>query len=93
MHFGTMINEAFDAMIVTPLSPDRANMFSMCFPDEVTNYDMLMDPGDGTYDVTLYDACDDEMDTVGIGHILDVTLHGPHFTFDLSGVLYLRMMK
>ena len=37
-------------------------MFSMCFPEEFTNYDMLMDLGEGTNDVTLYDACNDEMD-------------------------------
>ena len=86
MHLGTMKTEAFDAMIVAPLSPDQANMFSMCFSEEFIDYDTLMDPGDGIDDVTLYDACEDEMDMVGSGRILDVASHGPHFDFDLFGV-------
>ena len=61
-------------------------MFSMCFPEEFTNYDMLMDPREGTNDVTPHDACVDEMDMIGIGRILDITPHRSHFAFDLFGV-------
>ncbi|RVW66637.1 hypothetical protein CK203_063596 [Vitis vinifera] len=36
--------------------------------------------------VTLPDSCTEEMDMIGIGHILDTVPHGPHFDFDLFGV-------
>ena len=45
-----------------------------------------MDLRDGTDKVNLYDACDDELDMVGIGRILDVASHEPHYAFDLFGV-------
>ena len=47
---------------------------------------MLMDPREGTYDVTLYDAYDDEMDMVGTGRILDIASHRPYYAFDLFKV-------
>ena len=72
--------------MVAPQSPNRANVFSMCFLEEFTDYDMLMDPGDGTDDVTPHDAYFDEMDMKGIGRILDIAPHRPHYAFDLFGV-------
>ena len=32
------------------------------------------------------DACTDEMDMIGVGHILDAVPHSPHSDFDLFGV-------
>ncbi|RVW60501.1 Retrovirus-related Pol polyprotein from transposon 17.6 [Vitis vinifera] len=78
IHLDTGTTEAPGAMIVTPPSPDRASMFSMCFPDEVPDYDLPMDLGYGT----------DEMDMIGIGALV-VSLMQPHagpFAFDISGV-------
>ena len=86
-----MITKASDAMIVVPPSSGQANMFSMCFPEEFTDYDLLMDPRDGTDDVTPHDAYDDEKDMVGISRILDTTPHGSHSTFDLFGVSVLEI--
>ena len=65
MHLGTGLIEASNAMMVAPQSPDRASMFSMCFPEEFTDYDLLMDLGDVTDGATLYDACIDDMDMIG----------------------------
>ena len=86
MHLRTMSNEATNAMIVVPPSLDQANIFSMCFAKEFTDYYLLIDPGDGTDDVTLYDAYEDDKDMVGIGRILDVASHEPHSAFDLFEV-------
>ena len=36
-------------------------------------------------DVTLYDACIDEMDMIGTDHILDAASHGPRFALDMFG--------
>ena len=61
-------------------------MFSVCFPEEVPNYDLLMDLGDDTDGVTLLDTYMDEMDMIGTGRILDIAPHGPHSSFDMFGV-------
>ena len=78
-------------MIVVPSSPGRAIMFSMCFPDEDFDYGLLVDSGGGPDRVTLDDAYIDEMDMIGIGRILDATLHMPYSAFDLFSVSMLEM--
>ena len=61
-------------------------MFSMCFPEEIPDYDLPMDLGDETDGVTLPDTHMDEMDMIGIVRFLDTAPHGPHSTFDMFGV-------
>ena len=80
------ITEASDAMIVAPPSSGRASMFSMCFPEEASDYDLLMDLGDGTDGVILLDTYMDEMDMIGTGRILDATPQELHSAFDMFGV-------
>ena len=75
-----------EAMIVAPPSPDQASVFSMCFPEEVLDYDLPMDLGDDTDGVTLPDTHMDERDMIGTGRILDTAPHGPHYAFDMFGV-------
>ena len=91
MHLSSGITEGSEAMIIAPLLSSRASMFSMCFPDEVFDYGLLVDFGGGTNRVNLDDAYTDEMDMIGIGRILDAAPHGPHFTFDMFGVSMLVM--
>ena len=45
-----------------------------------------MDLGDDTDGVTLPDTYIDEMDMIGISHILDATPREPHYAFDMFGV-------
>ena len=61
-------------------------MFSMCFPEEIPNYDLPMDLGDETDGVTLPDTYMDEMDMIGTGCFLDTTPRGPHSSLDMFGV-------
>ncbi|XP_034693824.1 uncharacterized protein LOC117920420 [Vitis riparia] len=68
-------------MIVVPPSSNRASVFSMCFPEEVPDYDLPMDLGDGT----------DEMDMIGIGRIFDAAPRGPYTAFDMFGVSVLEI--
>ena len=68
-------------------------MFSMCFLEEFIDYDMLMEHGEGTDDVTPHDAYVDNMVMIGITRILDIAPHRPHSAFDLFEVLYLRLME
>ena len=65
-------NEPPEAMIVAPPSPDRAGVFSMCFPEEIPDYDLPMDLGDGLNGVILPDTYMDVMDMINTGRILDV---------------------
>ena len=75
-----------EAVTVAPPSPDRASVFSMCFPEEITNYDLPMDLGDETDGVTLPDTYMDEMDMIGIGRFLDTAPRGPHSALEMYGV-------
>ena len=75
-----------EAMIVTPPSSDRASVFSMCFPEEIHDYDLPMDLGDGLDGVILHDTYMDAMDMISTGRILDAAPCGPHYAFDMFGV-------
>ena len=86
MCLSSKTTEPPEAMIVAPPSPDIANVFSMCFLEEVPDYDMPMDLGDGPDGVILSDTYMDAMDMIGIGHILDTAPRGPHYAFDMFGV-------
>ena len=74
-----------------PSSPGRANIFSLCFPDEDFDYGLLVDSRGGHDGVTLDDAYIDEMDMIGIGCILDAIPQRPHSAFDLFGVSMLQI--
>ena len=86
MCLSSKTTEPPETMIVAPPSPDRAGVFSMCFPEEILNYDLPMDLGDETDGVTLPDTYMDEMDMIGTGCILDIAPCGPHSTFNMFGV-------
>ena len=86
MCLSSKTTEPPEAMIVAPPLPDRASVFSMCFLEEVPDYDLPMDLGDDIDGVTLPDTYMDEMDMIGIGRILDTAPRGPHYAFDMFGV-------
>ena len=86
MCFSSETTKALGAMIVAPPSPSRASVFSMCFLEEVLDYDLSMDLVDDTDGVTLPDTYKDEMDMIDIGRILYATPHEPHSAFDMFGV-------
>ena len=74
------------AVTVAPPSPDRASVFSMCFPEEIPDYDLPMDLGDETDGVTLPDTYMDEMDMISTCRFLDIAPYGPYSAFDMFGV-------
>ena len=85
MCFSSETTEASGALIVAPPSPGRASVFSMCFPEEVLDYDPSTYLGDDTDGVTLLDTYKDKMDMIGISRILDAAPHEPHSSFDMFG--------
>ena len=86
MCFSSKTTEAPGVMIVAPPSPGRASVFSMCFPEEVLDYDLPMDLGDDIDRVSLPNTYIDKMDMIGIGRILDAAPHEPYSAFDMFGV-------
>ena len=82
MCLSSKTTEPPEAIIVAPPSPDRASVFSMCFPEEVPDYDLPMDLGDDIDGVTLPDTYMDEMDMIGTSRILDTAPRGPHSAFE-----------
>ncbi|RVW23184.1 Transposon Ty3-I Gag-Pol polyprotein [Vitis vinifera] len=69
-----------EAMIVAFPSPDRASVFFMCFLEEILDYDLPMDLGDGSDGVIMTDTYMDEMDMISTGR--SVRLCGPPLYFD-----------
>ena len=86
MCLSSKTTEPPEAMIVAPPSPNRASVFSMCFPEEVPDYYLPMDLGDDIDGVIFSDTYMDEMDMIGTGRIFDTALHRPHYAFDMFGV-------
>ena len=86
MCLSSKTTEPPEAMKVAPPSLDRASVFSMYFPEEVPDYDLPMDLGDGLDGVILFDTYMDTMDMIGTGRILDTAPCGPHSAFDMFGV-------
>ena len=72
MCLSSKTTEPPEAMIVAPSSPDRASVFSLCFPEEVLDYDLPMDLGDDTDGVTLPDTYMNDMDMIDTGRILNI---------------------
>ena len=58
-------------------------MFSVCFLEEIPDYDRPMDLEDGLDGVILPDTYMDAMYMINIGRILDATPCGPHSAFDM----------
>ena len=75
-----------EAVIVVPPSLDRASVFSVCFPEEVPDYDLPMDLGDDTDGMTLPDTYMDAMDMINTDCILNAAPRGPYYSFDMFGV-------
>ena len=68
-----------EAMIVAPPSPDRASVFSICFLEEIHDYDLPMDLGDGHDGVIFTNTYMDTMDMINTGLInkcLSITFFG-----------------
>ncbi|RVW45818.1 hypothetical protein CK203_086297 [Vitis vinifera] len=78
------------SMTIAPPSPDRANLFSLCFPNE-TNYGVVIEPADIIDGVVLHDEYHDEMDILGISQFLDVVQREPFSPLELFGVSVIKI--
>ncbi|KAL6316726.1 hypothetical protein AAG906_019657 [Vitis piasezkii] len=71
------LQHVFHQMQLDDETPDMStpSLFSLCFPDETTDYGVIIEPEDTTDGVVPRDEYHDEMDMLGIGQFLD-TLFG-----------------
>ena len=53
-------------MMIAPPSPDRGNLFFLCFSDETTDYGVDIEPTDMIDGAVPHDEYRDEMDMLGI---------------------------
>ena len=83
MCLSSKTTEPPEALIVASPSSDPASVFSLCFLEEVPDYDQPMDLGDDTDGVTLAYTYMDEIDMIDTGRILDTALRGPHYAFNI----------
>ncbi|RVW34460.1 Retrovirus-related Pol polyprotein from transposon 297 [Vitis vinifera] len=56
-------------MMIAPPSPDRGNLFSLCFSDETTDYGVDIEPTDMIDGAVPHDEYRDEMDMLGVSII------------------------
>ena len=66
MQLGDETPDMSASVMILPPSPDRAILFSLCFPDETTDYRVIIEPEDMTDGVVPHDEYHDEMDMLGI---------------------------
>ena len=60
------------SMTIAPPSPDRANLFSLCFLDETANYGVVIELANMIDGLVPHDEYHDEMDMLGISQFFDI---------------------
>ena len=80
-------------MTIVPPSPDRANLFSLCFPDETTDYGVVIKLAYMIDGVVSHDENRDEMDMLGISQFLDVVQCQPFSPLELFGVSVIKIAE
>ena len=78
---------------IAPPSPDRANLFSFCFPYETTDYKAIIEPIDMIDVVVPHDEYHDEMDMLGISQFLDAVQCKPFLPWEHFGVSVIKIAK
>ena len=58
--------------MATPMSPDRASMLSLCFPEEITDDGVIVDPTKMIDGVVSHDEYRDEMDMMTMSQITSI---------------------
>ncbi|RVW47398.1 hypothetical protein CK203_105890 [Vitis vinifera] len=73
-------------MAITPTSPNRASMLSLCFPKEIIDDGVIVDPIEVIDGVVPHDEYRDEMDMMIVHQITSIVQLQPVSPFDMFGV-------
>ena len=93
MQLGDETPDMSASVMILPPSPDRASLFSLCFPDETTDYGVIIEPEDMTDGVVPRDEYHDEMDMLGISQFLDTVQREPFSPLELFGVSVIEIAE
>ncbi|RVW89168.1 Retrovirus-related Pol polyprotein from transposon 17.6 [Vitis vinifera] len=80
-------------MTITPTSPDRASMLSLCFPEEITDDRVIVDPTEMIDGVVPHDEYRNEMDMMTVSQITSIVQLQPVSAFDMFGVSTIKVLE
>ncbi|RVW30081.1 Retrovirus-related Pol polyprotein from transposon 17.6 [Vitis vinifera] len=78
---------------ITPTSPDRASMLSLCFPEEIMSDGVILDPTEVIDGVVPHDEYRDEMDMMTVSQIAGIVQLQPVSAFDMFGVSTIEVFE
>ena len=78
---------------ITPTSPDRASMWSLCFLEEITDDGVIVDPTEMIDGVVPHDEYRDEMDRMTVSQITGIVQLQPASPFDMFGVSTIEVLE
>ena len=93
MQMGDETPNMSTSVMIAPPSPDGANLFSLCFPDETTDYRVVIKLAYMIDGVVPHDENRDEMDMLGISQFLDVVQCQPFSPLELFGVYIIEIAE
>ncbi|RVW87539.1 Transposon Ty3-G Gag-Pol polyprotein [Vitis vinifera] len=80
-------------LTITPTSPDRASMLSLCFPEEITGDGLMVDSTEMIDGVVSHDEYRDEMDMMTMSQITSIVQLQPVSAFDMFGVSTIEVFE
>ncbi|RVW22918.1 Retrovirus-related Pol polyprotein from transposon 297 [Vitis vinifera] len=80
-------------LTITPTSPDRASMLSLCFPEEITGDGVMVDSTEMIDGVVSHDEYRDEMDMMTMSQITSIVQLQPVSAFDMFGVSTIEVFE
>ena len=79
--------------MATPTFPDRASMLSLCFPEDITDDRVIVDPTEMIDGVVSHDEYRDEMDMMTVSQITSIVQLQPVSPFDMFGVSTIEILE
>ncbi|RVW23466.1 Retrovirus-related Pol polyprotein from transposon 297 [Vitis vinifera] len=80
-------------LTITPTSPDRASMLSLCFPEEITGDGVMVDSTEMIDGFVSHDEYRDEMDMMTMSQITNIVQLQPVSAFDMFGVSTIEVFE
>ncbi|KAJ9693906.1 hypothetical protein PVL29_009734 [Vitis rotundifolia] len=80
-------------MAITPPSPDRASLLSLCFPEEIIDDGVVVDPAEMIDGVVPRDEYRDEMDMMTASQITSIAQLQPVSPLDMFGVSTIEVVE
>ena len=81
------------SMAITHPSPDQASLLSLCFPEEVTDDGVVVDPTKMIDGVVPHDEYQDEMDMMTMSQITNIVQLQSVSPFDMFGVSTTKVVE